>query len=141
MLFFEYVQNSEARRARNRVSPEGAEELHSVVEACRDFWASDNRGEGESISDWLAEDHNVRNNVLRFESPEVRAQAAETDLHFVGDADAARCADVLVGFGEISGWKNDLAGDTRQRFGDVGRDAAALCVSVPQNLGNMLSVF
>ncbi len=141
MLVFEDVQNSESRGAGNGIAAEGAEEFHAVVEACGDFWSGDDCRERECISDRFAEHHDVGDNALRLEAPEVRAETAEADLHFVGDADAACGADVLVGFREISGRKNNLAGDAGQRFGDVRCDAAALRVSILQSLGDVLRVF
>ena len=46
--------------------------------------------------------------ALRLESPEVRADAAEADLHLVGDADGAGRARVPVGGREVPGRKHDL---------------------------------
>ena len=125
MIVFEHIENSEARGASNRIAAERAEKFHAIVEAGGDFRSGDDGSEREGISDGLAEHHDVGDDVLRFESPEVRAEAAEADLHFVGDADATGRADVLVGFGEIAGRKNNLAGDAGERFGDVRGDSAA----------------
>ena len=59
-------------------------------------WSGDYRREGETITYRFAEDDDVRNNILRFETPEVRAEAAEAYLDFVGDADTAGGVDTSV---------------------------------------------
>ena len=142
MLFFEDVQNSESRGAGNGIAAEGTEEFHAVVEACGDFRSGDDCRERESISDRFAEHHDVGNDVLRFEAPEVRAEAAEADLHFVGDADTARGADVLVGFARDSPggktiWPATL-GSVSAMYAATLRPCAR---SVLQNLGDVLRVF
>src|SRR5580700_2786528 len=141
MLLFEYGQNGEARGACDRISAKGAEELHPVVETSSDFASGDHGRQRERVSDGFAQHHNVRDDALRLESPEVRAETAETNLHFIGDAYAAGGADVPVGFGEISGRKNNLAGDTWQRFGDVRCDVTPSGAPALQDFCYTLRVF
>ena len=116
MLFLEYVENGESRGACDGIASECAEEFHSVIETCGDFRSGNDGRERERISDRFAEHNDVRDDSLRLESPEVRAEAAEADLHLIGDTDAACGADVVVSFGEIAGRKYDLAGDARAVF-------------------------
>src|SRR4029077_2722899 len=113
VLFLEHIQNGESRSACDRIASKSAEEFHAVVETRGDFWSGDDGRERERISDGFSEHHDVWNNVLRFESPEMRAETAKPDLPFIGDADAACSADVLVSFREISRGKNNLTRDTR----------------------------
>src|SRR5579859_1340752 len=126
MFRFEHIQNSESRGARDGIAAKGAEELHSIVETGGDFKRRDDGRKRKSVPDWFSEHHDIRDDTLRFESPEVGAQAAEADLHFVRNAYSARGANVLVCFREISGRENDLASDTRQSFGDVCSHASAI---------------
>src|SRR5262245_6743821 len=116
----QHVEDGQAHRAGNWIATEGAEKFHSIVECVRDFAPCDNCSEGKGIADRLTEHNDVRHGMLRFESPEVRAEPAETDLYFVGDADAACCADVTIDFGQIVRRKNDLPADTGKRFGNIG---------------------
>src|SRR5262249_31361997 len=62
----------------------------------------------------LAENHDVWNNSLRFESPEMRAQASKTDLNFIRDANAACGAHKPIDLGKIVRGKHDLPRDARQ---------------------------
>ena len=61
-----------------------------------------NRGERAAVADAFGHGDDVGNDALRFESPEMRAGAAEAGLHFVGDANAARGADMFVSVLEIA---------------------------------------
>ncbi len=140
MLFFEYLQNRESGGARYRIAAEGAEEFHSIIETCGDFRSGDDCSKREGIADRFAEHHDVRNDSLRLESPEVRAEAAKADLHFIGDADATCGANVLVGFREISGRKNNLTGDARHSLGDVRSRAAAFSAHSLQQQRDVLRV-
>src|ERR1700675_2561919 len=127
MLLFEHIQNRQTGSASHGIAAKGAEEFHTIVETCGDLRSGDNCGEREGISNWFAEHDDIRDDGLRLESPEVRAKAAEADLHFIGDADAACGADVFVSLSKISRRENNLAGDTRQRFRNIGRYIATLC--------------
>ncbi|ENN89682.1 hypothetical protein RHSP_69824 [Rhizobium freirei PRF 81] len=69
-----------------------------------------------AVSDRLAHGDNVRNHALGFESPPMAADAAETDLHFVGKAEAARRPHHGIDFLQIPVRKEDLAGNARDRF-------------------------
>ena len=60
--------------------------------------------------------------ALRFESPVMRAGAAEAGLHFIGDADAAGRAHMFVSVLEIAVGKNNAAAHALDRFGDERRD-------------------
>src|SRR5579859_4419946 len=141
MFRFEHIQNSESRGARDGIAAKGAEELHSIVETGGDFKRRDDGRKRKSVPDWFSEHHDIRDDTLRLESPEVGAQAAEADLHFVGNAYSASGADVFVTFSEISGRKKDLASNTRQRLGGVRSHASAIRARLLQYLGNVLCVF
>ena len=89
----ENVQNSEARSAGDRITAKSTEEFHAVAERGGDFGSRDDGGNREGIANGLAENDDIRYYALSFEAPEVRAETAEADLNFVGDADAPSCAD------------------------------------------------
>src|SRR5256885_1594207 len=78
--------------ARHRIAAERAEKLHSIVKRIGDLLCRDDCRERERVADRLPQDDDVRNDALRFESPEMRSQTPESNLHFVGDADRACCA-------------------------------------------------
>ncbi len=105
------VEDSKAGGTGDRISAEGAEELHAVVERGGNFGSGDNGGERKGVSNGLAKDGDVRNNALGFKTPEVRAEPPEANLNFVGNADAAGSANMLIDFGEIIWRKNDLTRD------------------------------
>jgi hypothetical protein len=102
MLRFEHVQNCKSRGARHRITSKRAKEFHAVVKTGGDFWSGDDCGERKSVADWFSEYDDIGNDALRFESPKVRAKAAEADLHFVRNAYSACGANVFVSFNEIS---------------------------------------
>src|SRR5215469_17848567 len=88
-FFLQDVQNRQSHGTGDRVAAEGAEKLHAVVEGFGDSSRSHHRRERESVSDGLAEDHDVRHYALRFKSPKVSAQTAESDLHLISDTRSA----------------------------------------------------
>src|SRR6266850_7965847 len=92
LFFFKNIQNRETRCASDGIAAERTEKLHPIVEGVGDLTFGDNRRDRKRIADRLAKNHDVGNHILRFESPEVRAQAPKSHLDFIGDADAARCA-------------------------------------------------
>src|SRR2546429_9821361 len=77
----------------------------------------------------------------RFESPEVRPQTPEADLHFIGDRHRARGAHVSVNFFEIFRRKNNLSADAWQTFRDEQGDATAFAACAFENLPNVARVF
>src|SRR5256884_4776569 len=89
------------------------------------FRSRDHRRERKCVPDGLAEHDDVRHHALRFESPEVRSQTPEADLHFIGDRHRARGAHVSVNFFEIFRRKNNLSADAWQTFRDEQGDATA----------------
>src|SRR5579862_2988205 len=141
MLVFKYIQNGQTCGTGYGIAAEGAEELHTVIETGGDFTGGDDCGQWERVSDRFSEDDDVRDDALSLESPEMCAEAAEADLHFVGDADAACGADLFVSFGEIAGRKNNLAGDAGQCFGDVCGDAVAFVSHFVQELRDVPRIF
>lgn len=82
---------------RNGVPPVGVE-VDPLREGFSDLVSSDNSGEWRSVPDALGHDHDIGLDALVLESPEGLAGAAESRLHFVGDAYSTRCADMFVGF-------------------------------------------
>ena len=123
-LYLHDIENGQPRGAGDGVAPEGAEELHAVGEGGGDRLGRHDGGQREAVPDRLAEDDDVRNDRLRLEPPEMRAQSSESDLDLVGDADPAGGPDMAVGLGEIAAGKDDLPGDARQGLGDEGGQAA-----------------
>ncbi len=97
IFFFHHFESGEAGGAGDGVAAESAEKFHSVGEAFRNFWRGDDGSERKPVGDGFSQDDDVRDGVLRFEAPEVGTEAAEGDLHFVGDADGAGGADVGEG--------------------------------------------
>ena len=88
-LVADHVEHGEADRGRDRVAAEGVEVLHAVRERARDLRRRDDRAQRVAVADRLAHRDDVGHDALRLEAPEVRADAAEADLHLVGDADPA----------------------------------------------------
>src|ERR1700752_2587686 len=97
MLLSDHIEYRQTNGARNGVAAEGIEIFHAVIERVRDFRRGDYGRQGMSIADWFAHRHNIGYDSLRLESPEVRADSPKTNLHFIGDANAARVAYVTIG--------------------------------------------
>src|SRR5207248_9894133 len=76
-----------------------------------------------------------------FESPEMRSQSSEPDLHFVGDANRTCCAHMFVDFLKISRGENNLPANAGQGFGNVRGDASAFRVRALQDLLDMPRIF
>ena len=73
MLVAQDVEDRETSGAGDRIATEGGEKLHAVGEGRGNLRSGDDGGERESVADGLAEDHDVGNDVLRFESPKMSA--------------------------------------------------------------------
>lgn len=73
VLVAENVEDRETSGAGNRIAAEGREKFHTVGERRGDFWSGDDSGERKGVADGFAEDHDVRNDLLRFESPKMKA--------------------------------------------------------------------
>jgi hypothetical protein len=56
----------------------------------------------------LSDGDDVRNDTLKFEGPPVAADASESDLNLVGNADPASLADVMIDLRQVLGRQNDL---------------------------------
>ena len=141
MLIAENVEDGETSGAGDRIAAEGREKFHAVGEGRRDFGSGDDSGKRKGVADRLAKDHDVRNDLLRFKSPKVSAQAAKTDLNFVGYADAAVCANVVVNFSEIIRRKDDLAGNAGKSFRDVSGNAPPIPFQRREDFGDVSGVF
>src|SRR5713101_2288815 len=102
MFFFENIQNRQPRRASDWISAKRTEEFHPVVKGIGDLRRGDHCRERKRIADRFAENYDVRSNSLRFESPKMRSQTPEPDLHFVGDAHRSRTAHVVVNLRQIT---------------------------------------
>ncbi len=121
-LFLDHVEHRQADGAGDRVAAEGAEELHAVGERVGDLRRGDDGRHRVAVADRLAEDDDVRHHALGLEGPELAADAAEADLHLVGDAEAAGRADVAVGGLEVALGRDDLAAAAEQRLEDEAGD-------------------
>lgn len=73
VLVAEDVEYRETGGAGDGIAAEGGEKLHAVGEGCGDFRSGDDSSKRKSVADGFAEDHDVRNDLLRFESPKVSA--------------------------------------------------------------------
>ena len=125
-VFAQHIEHGQTCGARNGIAAEGTEKFHAVGEEVGDFRGGDDGGQREGIPDGFAEHDDVRDDVLSFESPEMGAETAEADLHFVGDADAAGGADVKRKPSvEIAWRKNNLSGDAGRSLGEECGDFAA----------------
>src|SRR6266404_1524496 len=88
LFAIDYVEDRTGLRADNRISPESVE-VYSLRERRGNFRSRHNRTHWTTVTNSLRHRHDVGNNILGFESPIVTAGAAETRLHFVGDAQTA----------------------------------------------------
>src|ERR1051325_8829910 len=113
VLFLDHVEHGEADRARYSVAAECAEEFHAVVERARDLGRGDNGAERMAVADWFAEHDDVRYDVVVFEGPEVRADAAVSGLHFIRNANATGRTHHFIHVAQVAWRKNDLPGHTR----------------------------
>ena len=82
----------------------------------------DHRADRMSVAERLAHHDDVGHDVLILERPEARAHASESRLHFVGDAQTAAVAHVLIHLRQISARQNELSADARTRLGDERRE-------------------
>src|SRR5687767_1729489 len=88
----------------------------------RDLRRGDDGRERTAIADPFGHGHNVRDDTLRFESPVMRAGAAEARLNFIRDANTAGGANVFVSVPQIAVRKHDGAADALNALGDEPRD-------------------
>ena len=125
-LVADHVEHREADLAGDGVAAEGVEVLHAVRERGRDRRSRHDRAERMPVADGLAQRHDVGDDVLalRLESPEMRPDAAEADLDFVGDAHGAGLAGVPVGRREVARRQLDLPSAGEEALAEEGRDAA-----------------
>src|SRR6266478_4768968 len=93
---FKHIQHCEACCASDWVAAKRAEKLHPVVKRIGNFRRGDDCRERKCIPDRLAKNHDVRNDALRLEPPEMRSQTPESHLHFVSDANRVRPAHVTI---------------------------------------------
>src|SRR6516225_11243836 len=89
-----------------------------------DFVRGHHRGERAAVADAFGHRHDVRDDTLCFEAPEMGPGAAKAGLDFVRDAEAAGSTDVLVRLLEVTFRKYDGAADALNGFGDESGDAA-----------------
>ena len=127
LLTFDHLQHRFALRAHHRVSAKGVE-VNALAPGRSRSVAWSRPPQRTAVADPFGHRHNVRNDPLRFESPEMRAGAAKAGLHFIGDTNAAGGADVFVDVFEIAVGKNDGAADALDRFGNEGRNLSGCCV-------------
>ena len=99
MFIAQNVEHGKSGSTSDRVTAERAEKLYGFAEGSSDLRGGDYGRQRKSVADGFAEDNDVGNNALRLETPEMRAEAAKTDLNFIGDADTAKGAHVFVDFG------------------------------------------
>ena len=113
-------QHLETDRAGDGIAAEGVEIFHAVVEAVGNLARGDQGRHRVAVADGLAHGDEVRHRPFRLERPHMRADAAEADLHLVGDHQRTCRAGGGIGGGEITFRQHDLPRRTRQRFGDEG---------------------
>src|SRR3989442_5251318 len=141
ILLYKKTKTGEPRRARDWIASKGVEKFHPVVKGIRDLQSGDNRRERKCIADRFAKNNDVRNHSLRFESPEMRSQTPEPDLHFVGDTHCPCTAHMMVNLRLITRRKNDLAADARQCFRNVRRNTTAFGPCALQDLVHVTRIF
>src|SRR5215813_6112369 len=110
------IEHGQTGGACHGIPAKGAEKFHTIGEGGGNFARGDDRRERKGIADGFAKDGNVWHDSLRFESPEMRAQAAEAHLYFIGDGDGASSAHQLIDLRQVLGWKHNLSADTWQSF-------------------------
>src|SRR5688572_5790883 len=71
-----------------------------------------------TVADRFSEDDDVGNDAVTLKSPKMRADAAVSGLHFVGDAHSSRFTDLVIDLTEIASRQNDLPRNARHRFRD-----------------------
>src|SRR6266478_7441729 len=84
------IKDRQANRTRDGVAAEGVEILHTAVKRSGNLRRGHDCRQWMSIANRLAHRDNVGHDALCLKTPEVRADAPKTYLHFVGNADAAR---------------------------------------------------
>ena len=109
------IQHRKPRRTCNGVSSKSAEKFHSVRKGSSNFLRGHHRRQGEGIPHRLSEHDYVRHYTLRSKSPKVRAQAAETHLHFVRDAYRTIFPHMLVHARQVVRRKHDLPSPKSQQ--------------------------
>src|ERR1700745_1283659 len=139
MCFLHDVEHGKSSRAGYWIAAKRAEKFHSVVEGLGDFSGRYCRSERKPISNGFAEHHNVRHHVLCFESPEMRSQPPESDLHFISDADSTRIAHMAICLGKVILRKNNLSADAGKSFCNKCGPASA-CLQDFANFADMASV-
>src|SRR5688572_21577773 len=93
-----------------------------------------------AVADRFAEHDDVGNDVVVFESPEVRARPAVTGLYFIGNANTARSAHRFISISEEIGGKHDLSGHTRHRLRDKSAQISSVFVQPRHDLIDLLRV-
>src|SRR5260370_4348127 len=107
LFFFKNIQNRKTSSAGDWITAKGAEKFHPVVKGIGDLRRGDHRRERKRIADGFAENDDIRNHALRFESPEMRSQTPEPDLHFVGNTHGARTRHWRINLSEITHRKDN----------------------------------
>src|SRR5258708_13811000 len=79
LFFFKNIQNRKTSSAGDWIASKGAEKFHPIVKGIGDLQRGDNRRERKRIADGVAENDDIRNHALRFDSPEMPPQSP--DLH------------------------------------------------------------
>src|ERR1700733_720903 len=134
------LERRERGGAGGRAPAKGAEKFHAVVEAGRDRARCDDGPERVAVGDRLTEDDNVRRDVVRFKSPEVRADPPEPGLHLVGDREAAPLPHETIDLGEKPRWQEDLAADARTGFGQVAAEPMPLAVEALEERADLRGI-
>src|SRR5215471_11658371 len=94
-LPFDDLEHRLALGAHDRV-PTKRIEVNSLGQHGRNLRRRHHCREWRTIADALSHGHNVRNNSLQLEAPEILSCAAEPSLHFVSDANTACSAHVFI---------------------------------------------
>src|SRR4051812_21549678 len=92
--------------------------MDPLRERLRDLRRGHNRAQRRAVSDAFRHANDIWYHPLRLETPVMRAASAEPRLHFIRNADAARCPDVFVSVLEVAVRKPHATADTLDRFRD-----------------------
>src|SRR5690606_16912002 len=107
-LLLDDLENGTALGHGNGITTESIE-VDAGGEGLGDLRGGDDGSEGAAIADAFGHRHDIGDDTLGLEAPEVGAGAAEAGLDFIGDAEATGGAGVRVGVLQVAVREDDGA--------------------------------